>query len=183
MIDRVTKTAMRTISKALKGKRPSSSDILRVVDLQMKAGMIKYSGTNSVKLPGGRKKTASKTWGFIPFVAVRFSPVTPTSSTAQSTCGSRIQGKIAWDYKGSKRWNVKNVARLCRGVENSGEPGKCFNRAMHGRINWGNGTRWRWENAVDLCERTANADATIGCFQGAVGRGMHWSKAIAACGR
>ena len=101
---------------------------------------------------------------------------------AQSACEKMVQGKIAWDYKGSKTWNPTNVNRLCKGAENSAEPGKCFNRVMHGGINWGGGTQWQWKNALDLCEGTLNANATIGCFERKIKAGVKWPQAIKDCG-
>lgn len=68
--DRLTKVAKKVISDALKAKMPKS-DSLNFGNLQAKAGLVKYSGTNSFKLPGGNRTTVSKTWGFIPYVAVR----------------------------------------------------------------------------------------------------------------
>jgi hypothetical protein len=68
--DRMTKVAMKVISDALKAKMPNS-DSVRFGNIEAKAGLIKYSGTNSFKLPGGDRTTMSKTWGFIPYVAVR----------------------------------------------------------------------------------------------------------------
>ena len=99
------------------------------------------------------------------------------------TCEKMVQGKIAWDYKGSKTWNPTNVNRLCKGAEKSAEPAKCFKRVMHGGINWGGGTQWAWKNALDLCEGTLNANATIGCFQAKIQAGIKWPQAIKDCDR
>ncbi len=98
-------------------------------------------------------------------------------------CAAQVQGKIAWDYKGSKRWRQDNIDRLCRGAERSTEPARCFNKVMHGGVNWGGGTRWQWKNAIDLCESSTNADATIGCFQRKIKKGKSWKAAIKTCGR
>ncbi len=68
--DRVTRVAKKVISDALRAKMPKS-DSLNFGNLQAKAGLVKYSGTNSFKLPGGKRTTVSKTWGFIPYVAFR----------------------------------------------------------------------------------------------------------------
>jgi hypothetical protein len=101
----------------------------------------------------------------------------PPSTAA---CAQALQGRIAWDYSGSTRWNPDNVERLCRGASDD-QPARCFNRVMHGGINWGGGTRWEWANAIDLCEGTTNADATVACFQRYLGAGRPWGAAIAAC--
>lgn len=46
-------------------------------------------------------------------------------------------------------------------VASDDQPARCFNRVMHGGINWDGRTRWDWRNAIDLCEGTTNADATV----------------------
>jgi hypothetical protein len=97
-----------------------------------------------------------------------------------AVCAQALQGRIAWDYSGTTRWATENVERLCRGASDD-QPARCFNRVMHGGINWGGGTRWEWRNAIDLCEGTTNADATVACFQRYVGGGRPWGAAIAAC--
>ncbi|MDM8543722.1 hypothetical protein QUF90_21825 [Desulfococcaceae bacterium HSG9] len=71
---RATEIAMEIISSALQNKQPDVSKIIKMANIEFKAGLIKYSGTNSYKLPGGDRNTASKTWGFIPYVALRMSP-------------------------------------------------------------------------------------------------------------
>lgn len=98
------------------------------------------------------------------------------------TCQAATQNKIAWDYKGSKKWASGNLNRLCKNTKNA-QAAKCFQRVMHGKINYGGGTKWKWENAIDLCERSINANHTIGCFQKHIGGGKNWKKAIASCGR
>lgn len=99
------------------------------------------------------------------------------------SCAAQVQDKVAWDYNGSTHWADGNVARLCRGAENSGQPAACFDRVMHDGIDWGNGTRWSWANAIDLCEGTTSADRTIGCFQEQVRDGGTWQAAIRTCGK
>ena len=99
----------------------------------------------------------------------------------QVSCASRIQNRIAWDYEGNKRWADGNIQRLCRGAETSAEPATCFQRVMHGGVNWGGGTRWQWQNAIDLCEGTTDAARTIACFQRRIRAGEQWSAAIRAC--
>jgi hypothetical protein len=112
--------------------------------------------------------------------------VTPPSGVridapaGSASCATAVQGRIAWDYAGSTTWSPENVNRLCSGAANA-EPARCFDRAMHGGVNWGGGTRWEWRNAIDLCERSANADQTIGCFQQQVAQGRPWDQAVAAC--
>jgi hypothetical protein len=101
-----------------------------------------------------------------------------------SQCENALQGKIAWKYSGSgkKMWNKANTESLCAGAENSTQPALCFQRIMHGSVNWGGGTRWKWQNAVDLCGGTLDANATISCFERQIRRGRHWRQAIRTCG-
>ena len=84
---------------------------------------------------------------------------------ASAACYEAVQGKIAWDYKGNKTWNLVNVRRLCAGSLHPLEPGRCFNQVMFGSVYRGDGTRWRWDTALELCRGTGDADATISCFQ------------------
>lgn len=97
-------------------------------------------------------------------------------------CKSSTQNKIAWDYKGSRKWAAGNLNRLCKNADDD-EPAKCFKRVMHGNVNYGGGTKWKWENAIDLCEQSPDANMTIGCFRKQIRRGKNWKQAIAKCGR
>jgi hypothetical protein len=98
-----------------------------------------------------------------------------------STCAVAIQGRIAWDYQGTTRWNPSNLKRLCGGAEDSLAPGMCFQRVMHGGVNWGRGTIWEWENALSLCASTRNAEATVSCFEAEIRRHRSWQQSIATC--
>lgn len=98
-----------------------------------------------------------------------------------SRCVEALQGKVAWDYKGSKNWNVINLNRLCKGVEDSIEPSVCVAKVMHGGISWGGGTQWKWGNALHLCEGTKNAATAVSCFKNKIKSGHTWKPAIAAC--
>jgi hypothetical protein len=93
-------------------------------------------------------------------------------------CQDAVQGRIAWDYNGNTTWNPANVDRLC-GDARSDQPARCFDRVLHGGINWGGGTRWEWSNAIDLCRGTSDADATIFCFKNYIAQGKSWPDAIA----
>lgn len=95
-------------------------------------------------------------------------------------CKDTLQGKIAWDYKGSKRWSGSNLNRLCKEAVNE-QPAHCFKRVMHGNVNYGGGTRWQWKNAIDLCEQSTNAKRTISCFQKKIRSGVAWGKAVQQC--
>jgi hypothetical protein len=107
----------------------------------------------------------------------------PKTTGSKRACATAIQGKIAWDKKGSKKWATTNIARLCKGAETSKEPARCFNRVMHGGVGWGGGTNWQWKNAIDLCEGTKSANRTIACFKRNLMHGRKWPAAIAACSK
>ena len=104
----------------------------------------------------------------------------PISVRPGASCEQALQGKVAWDDAGNRSWAADNLERLCRGAADD-QPARCFDRVMHGRIDWGGGTRWEWQNAIDLCESTKNADLTIGCFQRYISTKRPLKDAIAAC--
>lgn len=95
-------------------------------------------------------------------------------------CTLALQGRVAWDYQGNTVWANANIERLCRGGRDA-EPALCFNRIMHGGIDWGGGTRWQWENATTVCQGTQSADATIACFQAQRAAGLDWRSAAGRC--
>ena len=96
-------------------------------------------------------------------------------------CYAFIQGNVPWDYGGSTDWNPVNVERLCGETGHAAEPGRCFDRVMHGDVNWGGGTNWEWKNAIDLCASTGNAHDTIQCFTDQVAHDVPWQEAITSC--
>jgi hypothetical protein len=99
----------------------------------------------------------------------------------EGACAEAVQGKIAWDYSGSKRWGAQNVAHLCQGAESSDQPARCFEQVMHGGVDWGGGTRWNWKNALNLCKGSLEANVTVSCFESAITDGLPWSEAIETC--
>jgi hypothetical protein len=99
------------------------------------------------------------------------------------TCANAVQGKIAWDYKGSKTWAAGNIASLCKGAESSTAPAECFNTVLHGGVNYGGGTRWAWQNAINLCKGTTNANSSVQCFKSKIAAGVSWQQAIPQCNR
>ncbi len=106
----------------------------------------------------------------------------PEASAASRACAEAVQGKIAWDYKGSKRWKRTSIRRLCKGAMHSTQPARCFKRVMHsGKVNWGGGTRWQPRNALKLCRGTTNASSRIRCFQDSISKGLSWQRAIRKC--
>ncbi|MFC3192710.1 hypothetical protein ACFODZ_00520 [Marinicella sediminis] len=108
--------------------------------------------------------------------------IPPIVRPVGNRCHNSLQNKVAWDYKGNKRWGTANMDRLC-GTTNSDQPAKCFNKVMHGNVNWGGGTQWQWENALKLCQGTLNANRTVVCFKKKIKEGSNWSSAISACKR
>ena len=109
-------------------------------------------------------------------------PPPPGPTAAETACFNFVQGNIPWSYDGATNWNPTNVSNLCRGTTVAAEPGRCFDRVMHGSINWGGGTQWQWQNALGLCKGTNNANSTISCFQGKISGGAAWQQAISECG-
>lgn len=105
---------------------------------------------------------------------------TPATSLA---CHDAVQGEIAWDYRGSTRWAEGNVERLCEGAEESTEPAVCFQRAMHGGLERGEGTEWHWQQAMDLCAGTRDAEATLSCYRDRTRSGLGWRESIEVCAR
>ncbi len=108
-------------------------------------------------------------------------PLTATATTADNTCRASIQDRIAWDYQGRKRWARDNLDRICRNANDSKQPGVCFSRVMHGKVDYGGGTRWKWPHALKLCAGTRDAQATVYCFTRAVSRQKPWPEAIDQC--
>ncbi|MBX2839462.1 MAG: hypothetical protein KTR35_21585 [Gammaproteobacteria bacterium] len=103
------------------------------------------------------------------------------SPSIENACMDAAQGKVAWDYQGSKRWAEKNLQALCNGTQRAKEPIRCFHTAMHRNVSWGGSTRWDWKNALKLCAGTSNGNATIYCFKGAINSGQSWKRAIETC--
>ncbi|NIU86555.1 MAG: hypothetical protein GWN56_04430 [Nitrosopumilaceae archaeon] len=104
---------------------------------------------------------------------------TPADNT--TICASAVQDKIAWNYKGDKRWSSVNLNSLCSGAVNTTEPAMCFQKVMHNGVNWGGGTKWVWSNALNLCKGSRNANNTIACFEKAINDGKGWKDAINVC--
>ncbi len=109
----------------------------------------------------------------------------PGNATAAqlTTCENAVQGKIAWNHKGNKSWNPRNIRKLCKGAHDSTGPARCFKRVMHGGVKRGDGKRWRWRGAIRLCRGARDADARIRCFQGQIAAGIPRKSAINTCRR
>ncbi len=95
-------------------------------------------------------------------------------------CTLALQGRVAWNDQGNTVWAQQNVERLCRGGR-AAEPARCFDRVMHGGVDWGGGTRWRWENAITLCQASLSAEGTVACFEAGRAQGLDWQVASARC--
>jgi hypothetical protein len=117
----------------------------------------------------------------VPTASSTPTPATTPTASDESRCFGLVQGQIAWNYQGSKSWAANNIQDLCRGTSNFRQPPRCFERVMHGGINWGGGTQWQWKNALDLCAGTNDADRSISCFQTRIAAHASWQQAIAAC--
>lgn len=119
-------------------------------------------------------------------------PTAPTTTQQQGpkvqqavinrkACAQALQNKIAWNYQGNKRWNPSNIKSLCGNIKISA-PAVCFNKVMHGGVNWGGGTKWKYQNAMNLCRNTENTSRTIKCFQGVIRTHKgKWQHAINSC--
>ncbi len=78
----------------------------------------------------------------------------PASAAANTACADSVQGKIAWDGGKRTTWSAANLAALCKGAEQSTEPGICFK----GKIAQGIG----WAPAIKLCAGQSSAgDAKV----------------------
>jgi len=99
-------------------------------------------------------------------------------------CKSYIQNKISWSYSENRKqkiWDPTVLDGLCKGTNTPEEPGKCFNKAMHGHVKWGISDKWEWKNAVSLCAGTDNSDERITCFQKRLTAGEIWEAGILQC--
>ncbi|TSA37467.1 MAG: hypothetical protein D4R63_12675 [Methylococcaceae bacterium] len=98
-----------------------------------------------------------------------------------SECKNHVQNKIAWNYNGKTQWEEKNLAALCKDTTAPKEPGECFNKIMHGKVNWGSSDQWEWKNALSLCSGSNNSDATVTCFKKRIEAKENWNTAILEC--
>jgi uncharacterized glyoxalase superfamily protein PhnB len=127
-------------------------------------------------LEANKKIEELRVWQLEPMVPDRGDPVAENSA-----CVLAVQGKIASSHKGPNTWTVANLGRLCRGAEESVEPGRCFEEIVRGKVDWGAGTTWVPSNALALCGGTRNARRTLDCFKRQVSSGQAWQVAIRQC--
>ncbi len=103
------------------------------------------------------------------------------AQSPNNRCAEVVQGRIAWDYRGSTRWSPTNVERLCAGAESSVDPARCFQIVMHSGVSHGEGTQWGWQDAIELCKGTLDHRATLGCFSDRIRSGLSKVAATDAC--
>lgn len=96
-------------------------------------------------------------------------------------CMNALQGRVAWNYTGATNWDRPNLIRLCQGAYYQTGPADCFERVMHGGLDWGGGVEWDWRHAIDLCEGSRGRGSTVGCFRVALARTGDWREAIRRC--
>lgn len=103
-------------------------------------------------------------------------------SPGTSRCATSTLNRVAFfDPAQRQAWTPERLDELCRGVEQSEEPGACVQELLSGRVSWGNGNRWMPQNALQLCAGATDSQARIGCFRSAVERGVAWPAAIRQC--
>ena len=96
-------------------------------------------------------------------------------------CYAALQGKVAVNYKGNKKWSKANLEKMCPLNNKTNQPARCFQKVMHGNVSWGGGTKWQYGNVLNLCKGTLNANKTINCFKKKIKNGSNWSQAINTC--
>lgn len=94
-------------------------------------------------------------------------PPGSAQSEAETNCFNRVQGKIAWNTSGSKRWNANNIRKLCGGATIAAAPPTCFYNAMFRGNSWGKKAKHKmnWMLATQLCARVTNASTSIACLK------------------
>lgn len=68
--------------------------------------------------------------------SLRFN-VAGTSANRAGTCYDLVQGKLAWNTKGSKQWGQQNLKSFCKGTKNPQKRVSCFNNLVqNGKLPW-----------------------------------------------
>jgi len=65
--------------------------------------------------------------------------VTGTNSSAnnlEQRCSGMIQGKVAWNQQGNKKWGGANIKNLCAGTTNPSQTINCFKKGISTHNNW-----------------------------------------------
>ena len=107
----------------------------------------------------------------------------PEPAAIERECVKRVQGRIAWNDTGDRRWDPANVKRLCGGARVASAPPFCFALALHGGIERGNGSSWTWMDAIDLCAGSSSPFRSIQCFETSITQGVAPAAAIDRCKR
>jgi hypothetical protein len=128
----------------------------------------------------------------------------------EKKCHKKVQGKVAWNQAGNKKWQEKNVVALCAGTRKPKRTIKCFkeeiadhnnwNKAIEqcsttrnkekkcfemvqGKVAWNQAGNKKWndENINNLCLGTTKPKRTVKCFKKEIADHNKWQKAIDAC--
>ncbi|NNF01029.1 MAG: hypothetical protein HKN25_18575, partial [Pyrinomonadaceae bacterium] len=62
-----------------------------------------------------------------------------TSGTLEQQCFNAVQGKVAYDRAGNKRWGAGNVQKLCKATKNPAATIACFKQEVQAHNSWSRG--------------------------------------------
>lgn len=110
-------------------------------------------------------------------------PTNPQANNPETDCFNRVQGRIAWNYKGGKQWSAGNIKKLCSGTRVANAPPQCFSDTMFKTHLWGKkpAHTMNWALASQLCAGTNSATSPINCLKGQLRRNLTLKNAINAC--
>ena len=110
-------------------------------------------------------------------------PEIPSQTAVELACFDRVQDKIAWNSAGSKRWNPKNIHKLCDGATVAAAPPSCFFSAMFRGSAWGKkpGHKMNWLLATQLCAKTKQVNSPILCLKSRLSANYSLKSAVNAC--
>ncbi|MGV7222600.1 MAG: hypothetical protein ACQ9MH_13840 [Nitrospinales bacterium] len=151
---------------------------------------------------------------FILAITILFTFITVGISGAgenkEKKCHKKVQGKVAWNKEGNKKWQEKNVAALCSGTVKPKKTIKCFKKEIADHNNWSKAIeqcsttrkkerrcfdmvqgkvawnkagskQWQEKNINDLCLGTTGPKRTVNCFKKEIASHNNWRKAIDTC--
>ncbi len=72
--------------------------------------------------------------------------VAGSSSNRAGTCFDLVQGKVAWNTKGSKTWGEQNLKNFCKGTKNPQKRVSCFNNLVQN-------AKLPWAAAAKACQK------------------------------